>query len=128
MNKVDKEAYELAKILASVTENLLRAEVLMKENIPGRTKDWIRRSIVNRLRAIERDILFILPESDRKILTDDIMSDESALQYSHIQDLVLSLLKPQRDEVEEYLEEMVRQHNLTKQEMYGKQEVAPDRE
>lgn len=63
------ETYEFMQILTLGAEALLRGEVLMNsKSISGRTKHWIKTSIVNRLTAMNADLLQIVPEEDRRIL------------------------------------------------------------
>lgn len=100
-----KAAYELAKIYSILRNTKVHAEVLMNEKeISGGTKHWIKTSIINRVNAIETDLIGILPPADYQIMKDDLLQDETALQIQAITDMLLAMPKGIRDECESYIE------------------------
>ena len=97
----ESDNFEFAHILARVSECLLRSEVLIKSpKMSGRTKDYIRRSLINRLKACKNDLITIVPADVANVLKQDILSEETALQLTEFTNLFLSLDKSDRDRVE----------------------------
>jgi hypothetical protein len=104
--QISNQTYEFAKILTDVSNGLLRSEVLCKDpNLPGGTKDWIRRSMVNRLKVIKQDIrgLFNDDPEALAIVEKDMLDPEVAQQIQVITDMLLALPKGIRDEIETYV-------------------------
>lgn len=107
-NKISKETFELSKIYSLCSNAKLRTEVLMKsKNVEGQAKDYLRRSIFNRLNAIENDLkaLFIEHPKDLEVIKEEMINEENSLQNENVQNLFLALPKGIRDEIERYIEQ-----------------------
>lgn len=105
---ISKETFDLHKIYTLVRNANTRAQVLSKEKtIAGGAKDFIKRSIINRLTAIENDLkgLFIAHPDDRDLVNNEILNDEVTFQLEGINDMLLALPKGIRDQIEQYVEQ-----------------------
>lgn len=117
LKQISKETFELSKIYSLVSNCRLRCEVLLKSNnIAGLAKDYIRRSILNRVVAVENDLkqLFIDSPKDLELIKQDMISDEVSLQNENLQNMFLALPKGIRDEIETYVEQRFYIYNQNK--------------
>lgn len=102
-----QETFELHKIYSLCNNAKLRSEVLMKAPaVVGQAKDFIKRSITNRLTAIENDLkgLFINNPEDLEIVRQEMLDHDNSLQLDNMMNLYLELPKAIRDEIEQYVE------------------------
>jgi hypothetical protein len=68
-------------------------------------KNFIQRSIVNKLTTVVNDLKGLFVGNDLELIKQDMISDEVALQNENVQNMFLCLPKGIRDEVETYIEQ-----------------------
>ncbi len=101
---ITTETFEFGVIQAMIAEIKLRVEVLKSsKNIGYGNKAWIERTFLNRLNAMERDMIMSLPAKEAQKMKGDIMSTDTALQLNEFRNMFLSMGKSDRDKVEDFM-------------------------
>jgi hypothetical protein len=108
MRVIKHDTYHFGKGFALVTEALMHFEVLYKhEDLKKGAKDFIKTSLLNRLRAVRQDLVGKMSPESFAIMDNDVLSIETALQLENVKTLVLALDKGDRDKVEDYAQRLL---------------------
>jgi hypothetical protein len=101
---MEKESLELCEILMTIQDGITRTEMLLSSGrIGGKTKDFMRSAIYNRLVAARRDIILSVPASDGAVLKSGLLNEESPYQMQNIRFLFMQLNAEQRNHIEDLM-------------------------
>lgn len=120
MSKHHNETYELALILIAVTDAHTRTSVLVNEkSVSPKARHWMHMRILGKLNAIMKDVKGAFDVQGVKIMEDDVLSPETALQLDEVRSGFLALSKERRDKIEALTNELLKEELADEKSIYN---------